>query len=60
MDNDPSQQSKVASNILKDIKAELLEIPACLPEVDCIENVFNLLKRYLEEGTIALNITRES
>jgi len=28
--------------------------------VDCIENVFNLVKRFLEEGAIALNITNES
>ena len=29
--------------------------------MDCIENVFHLLKRYLEEEeAIALNITRES
>lgn len=27
MDNDPSQRSKVASNALKDVEAELLEIP---------------------------------
>lgn len=52
MDNDPSQRSKVASNALKDVEAEL--------DVDCIENVFHLLKRYLEEEAIALNITRES
>ena len=59
MDNDPSQRSKVASNALKDIEAELLEIPASSPDVDCIENVFHLLTWYLEEA-IALNITRES
>lgn len=52
MDNDPSQRSKVASNALKDVEAEL--------DVDCIENVFHLPKRYLEEEAIALNITRES
>ena len=27
--------------------------------MDCIENVFHLLKRYLEEEAIVLNITRE-
>ena len=60
MDNDPSQRSKVASNALKDVEAELLEIPPRSPDVDCIENVFHLLKRYLKEEAIALNIMRES
>ena len=27
--------------------------------MDCIENVFNLVKRFLEEEAIALNITKE-
>ena len=49
MDNDPSQRSKAAAKALEDIKAELLEIPACSPDVDCIENVFNLVKCFLEE-----------
>ena len=59
MDNDPSQRSKAAAKALEDIKAELLEIPACSPDVDCIENVFNLVKCFLEEEAIALNITKE-
>ena len=60
MDNDPSQRSKVASTALKDVEAELFKIPARSPDVDCIENVFHLLKRYLEEEAIAVSITRES
>ena len=60
MGNDPSQRSKAAVKALEDIEAELLEIPARSPDVDCIENVFHLLKRYLEEQAIALNITKES
>ena len=59
MDNDPSQRSKAAAKALKDIEAKLLEIPARSPDVDCIENVFNLVKRFLEEEAIALNITKE-
>ena len=59
MDNDPSQRSKAAAKALEDIEAELLEIPARSPDVDCIENVFNLVNRFLEEEAIALNIAKE-
>ena len=59
MDNDPSQQSKAAAKALEDIEAELLEIPSRSPDMDCIENVFNLVKCFLKEEAIALNITRE-
>ena len=59
MDNDPSQRSKAAAKALEGIEAELLEIPARSPDVDCIENVFHLVKRFLEEEAIALNITKE-
>ena len=59
MDNDPSQRSKAAAKALEDREAELLEIPARSPDVDCIENVFHLVKCFLEEEAIALNITKE-
>ena len=32
MDNHPSQISKVAENVLKDIECELLRIPPCSPD----------------------------
>ena len=60
MDNDPSQRSKSATMALTDIEAELLEIPPRSPDIDCIENVFHLVKRYLEEEAIAENITNET
>ena len=60
MDNDPSQRSKSATMALTEIEAELLEIPPRSPDIDCIENVFHLVKRYLEEEAIAENITNET
>lgn len=59
MDNDPSEWSKAAAKALEDIEAELLEIPTRSPDLDWIENVFNLMKRLLEEEAIALNIKKE-
>ena len=41
------------------LRNELLEIPARSPDVDCVKHVFNLVKRFLEEEAIALNITKE-
>ena len=60
MDNDPSRRSKSATMALTEIEAELLEIPPRSPDIDCIENVFHLVKRYLEEEAIAENITNET
>ena len=60
MDNDPSQRSKSATMALTEIEAELLEIAPGSPDINCIENVFHLVKRYLEEEAIAENITDET
>ena len=59
MDNDPSQRSKSATMALTEIEAELLEIAPRSPDINCIENVFHLVKR-LEEEAIAENITDET
>ena len=60
MDNDPSQKSKCAKNALEDVEAELLELPPRCADIHCIENLFNQVKRYLEEEAIKENITKES
>ena len=59
-DNDPSQRSKSATMALTEIEAELLEIAPRSPDINCIENVFHLVKLYLEEEAIAENITDET
>ena len=60
MDNDPSQVSKAAKLALKDIGAELHEIPARSPCVNPIENIFHVVRTNLEEEAIRLQIERES
>ena len=45
---------------LKDIGAELHEIPARSPCVNPIENIFHVVRTNLEEEAIRLQIERES
>ena len=59
MDNDPSQRSKVAKRALRDIEAELQEIPPRSPDVNVIESIFHLLRMDLEEEAVSENITCE-
>lgn len=60
MGNDPSKVSKAAKLALKDIGAELHQIPPRIPCVNPIENIFNIVRRNLEEEAIRLHIERES
>ena len=60
MDNDPSQRSKAAARALAAVEGELLEICPRSPDINCIENVFNLVKRSLQEEAAAKNITSEN
>ena len=59
MDNDPCQNSKVAWKALKDIGATLLRIPPGSPDLNPIENIFNNVKRALQEDTLRKTITYE-
>ena len=59
MDNDPSQRSKVAKRALRDIEAELHEIPPRSPDINVIESIFHLLRMDLEEEAVSENITCE-
>lgn len=60
MDNDPCQTSQAAKSALEEIEAEFHEIPARSPDLNPIENIFHLVKRFLENEAISKNITRES
>ena len=60
IDNDPSQVSKAAKLALKDIGAELHQIPARSPCLYPIENIFHILRKMLEDEAIRLQIIRES
>ena len=60
MDNDPSQRSKLATDALKDVGAELLEIPPRSPDLNPIENVFNNVKSKLVKEALQGKIEKES
>ena len=60
MDNDPSQTSKKAMSALSEIECDLHEILPRSPDLNPIENVFNLVKKTLEKQAIERNITKES
>jgi transposase len=53
MDNDPSQARKA----MEKIEAEFHKIPATSPDLNPTENLFHLVKKSLENETIANNIT---
>ena len=60
MDNDPSQTSVAAKLAFEDIEAEFHEIPPRSPDLNPIENIFHLVKLFLENEAISRNITWES
>ena len=61
MDNDPSQTSRAAKLALKIIsEGSFHEIPPRSPDLNPIENIFHLVKRYLDQEAISRNIVRES
>lgn len=60
MDNDPSQTSKESQKTLDEVEAEFHRIPARSPDLNPIENIFHIVKNYLEQETIASNITSET
>ena len=59
MDNDPSQRSKLASDALEEVGAELVEIPARSPDLNPIENLFNIIKCNLRQEALRGKIVKE-
>ena len=60
MDNDPSQNSRPARAALAQVECELVSIPARSPDLNPIENTFNLVKARLQNSVLQSNITSES
>ena len=60
MDNDPSQTSRARKLALEDTEGSFHEIPPRSPDLNPTENIFNLVKRYLDCEAICRNIVRES
>ena len=59
-DGDPSQNSKLAFDALARVGAKKFSIPARSPDLNPIENVFNIIKRRLREVAIREKITQET
>ena len=59
-DGDPSQNSAVVRKVLHLKRAKLLSIPPRSPDINPIENFFNLIKVELRRQALQNNITREN
>ena len=60
MDNDPSQTSGAAMRALANLDAELFRIPARSPDVNPIENIFQVAKKKLAQEAIDKHLKKES
>ena len=59
-DGDPSQNSALARAAWRKMGAKLLSIPPRSPDINCIENLFHIVKQLLEQDAIKYNITFET
>ena len=59
MDNDPSQTSAKAKRALCTVNATMLTIPPRSPDLNPIENIFDVLRKRLEGEIKAKNLTRQ-
>lgn len=59
-DNDPSQQSALATKAWKRLGFEQVYIPPRSPDLNPIENIFNLVKKLLHDEAIEKRILHES
>jgi len=59
-DGDPSQNSCIACAAWPKLGAKLISIPARSPDINCIENIFNIIKGILKNDALKHNITFES
>ena len=59
-DGDPSQNSKAAKTALSKIGAVQFSIPPRSPDLNPIENVFNLVEKKLSSDAVKYPISKES
>lgn len=59
-DGDPSQNSAEARAAMSRARCELFKIPPRSPDLNPIENLFNMTSQILKKDAIALNIRKES
>ena len=60
IDNDPSQTSAVAKKALHSIGASMQVIPARSPDINPIENLFNVMRKNIEAEILQKNIIHQS
>ena len=59
-DGDPSQNSAKSLAAVKSVGKEVFNIPPRSPDLNPIENVFNLVGQKLREDAISLNLSKET
>ena len=59
-DGDPSQNSALARAAWRKMGAKLLSIPPRSPNINCVENLFHIVKQLLEQDAIKYNIMFET
>ena len=59
-DGDPSQNSAEARATMSHVRCDLLKIPPRSPDLNPIENLFNMTSQNLKKDAVSLKITRES
>ena len=60
MDNDPSQTSKASHRAMEQVEAELHQTPPRSPDLNPIENIFHVVKSFLDDEAISFNIRKET
>ena len=60
MDNDPSQTSAAAKKAMDSIGAKMQIIPARSPDLNPIENLFNIVRKSIEAEILQQNIMHQS
>ena len=59
-DDDPSQNSDLARAAWRKMGAKLLSIPPRSPNINCVENLFHIVKQLLEQDASKYNIMFET
>lgn len=60
MDGCPKQHCKQAYTAYDEVKAKIMKIPSRSPDLNCIENFFNLIKKELRKQALQRKISNET
>ena len=59
-DGDPSQNSGMARSAVRRANSTLIKLPPRSPDLNCIENLFPIVRRILKKQALERGIKRES